>query len=378
MIYDQNGNPNLSYIHQTLNTFYYATGYPCTYMPFNQEYTYNNQIGLPTSFSPNSSIEFILKNVDYTLSDCQTWHKNMHAYLSITLYHKKLYHGILLVDISQAHPLQHASLKSMFALCVKSSPFIVNAKPTPQMPAKTEPLIIATQKSEKVQITNMFKGHNEIKHHPYHLEQKQMQHMLLTGEFTNDITNDYVMPLLGLDELRSTKNHTIISISLLARTAINLGLDAHSAFSISDYFILEVEKANTLKDLDEIANNTLDEYHRYISEKKDSRPPIVEAMVRFIDNHLNEKLSLEAFAATTDYTYTYLSGLFKRTIGMNFTEYASVKKIEKSCTLLKDRNASIQMISDQCGYSYSYQYIKAFKKIMGVTPGVYKKIIQTQ
>lgn len=368
MIYKQDGNPNLSYIQQTLNTFYYATGFPCSYIPFDSGYLYPNQIGLPSSLEINQTIKYILMNVNYSMIDCQTWQKNNLTYLTISLYHKKIHHGIILADISQANILQHASLKTMFSLCIKSSAFIINEKLEQQ--EKIE--------SKTGRIANVFKGNNEIKHHPYHLEKSQFQNMLLTGEFSMNITNDYVMPILGLDELRSIKNHSIISISLLARSAINLGLDAHSAFSISDHYILEIEKTDTIEDLPKIVNSALREYHFHVRDKKDSRPPIVEAMVQYIENHLNMKISLDEFAATTEYTYTYLSALFKKTIGMNFTEYASSQKIEKSCLLLKDSSHSIQLISDMCGYSYSYQYIKAFKKIMGVTPGGYRKVIQAK
>jgi len=362
MIYHQNGQPSLSFIRQALNTYYYSTGYPCTFIPFDKDHMYATQIGMPVPFQRSPGTTYALNHMHDAKSVCEIWHHGPHTYLTFPLIKKNTYYGLMMADISASKSMQHPSLQKMFTLCSQSNVII---EPT-ESPYSNDA------------IRNPFTSNNQIKHHPYHLERSHMQQMILKGQSSLNLFNDYVMPPLGFDELRSTKNRAIIGLSLLARTAISLGLDVHSAFSISDHYILAIESTSDPIEVVDLHNHALNDYHEHIRQRKDSRPPIIEAMVHYIEEHLTEKISLEAFASTTDYSYTYLSGLFKKNVGLTFIDYAHTQKIDHSCHLLKDTSYTLQMIADQYGYSYAYQYIKAFKKVMGVTPGTYRNILQAE
>ena len=70
----------------------------------------------------------------------------------------------------------------------------------------------------------------------------------------------------------------------------------------------------------------------------------------------------------------YFSGMFKREVGQNFSEYVTDYRIKKAKDLLKRSNLSILEISDAVGFKDPKYFSKIFKKAAGITPAEYRKI----
>ncbi|MGB3650731.1 MAG: AraC family transcriptional regulator, partial [Rivularia sp. (in: cyanobacteria)] len=118
----------------------------------------------------------------------------------------------------------------------------------------------------------------------------------------------------------------------------------------------------------------------YTSKKnpvQDNHIPPEDAKIKqtkdYIHAHLNEKLSLEAIAATIDMSQYHFCRVFKETTGLTPWQYVIKKRIELAKQLLKIPQLSIVEISYQLGYSTPAQFTNFFRKHTGISPSSYRK-----
>lgn len=83
--------------------------------------------------------------------------------------------------------------------------------------------------------------------------------------------------------------------------------------------------------------------------------------------------SLKELEKVTDYSYGYLSAVFKKTTSESLQEYYQKKKLSAAAKLLKEKKLSVTKISETFNYSSPYAFSKAFKNEFGVSPAEYSK-----
>jgi AraC-like DNA-binding protein len=96
-------------------------------------------------------------------------------------------------------------------------------------------------------------------------------------------------------------------------------------------------------------------------------------ILNYIDINLDNKLSLELFEKKFYINRFYLSRLFKISTGVNIHEYITFKRISKAKKLLSEGFS----VTDSCiksGFIDYSNFIRVFKKIVGVPPGNYRKL----
>lgn len=95
-------------------------------------------------------------------------------------------------------------------------------------------------------------------------------------------------------------------------------------------------------------------------------------LMNYIDTHLYTMKSLSELSDVTDYSYGYLSALFKKTTSSSLANYYRKKKLDAAQLLLAEGKLSATQISDLLNYSTVYAFSKAFKQEFGVSPTHYK------
>ena len=88
--------------------------------------------------------------------------------------------------------------------------------------------------------------------------------------------------------------------------------------------------------------------------------------------HYQEKLTLAMAAEATGISQGYLSSIFKKQTGSNFTDYVAWIKIEKAKDLIQEHQYMMYEISDMLGFENPYYFSKVFKKVTGITPKEYE------
>ncbi len=99
---------------------------------------------------------------------------------------------------------------------------------------------------------------------------------------------------------------------------------------------------------------------------------IINKIVRFVQSHLSEEISLSVLAEEFHFSTQYVSQLFKNEIGVNFLTYLTNIRMEKAKKLLLSTDLPIADISEQSGYSDYRVFTKVFKKSEGVTPSQFR------
>lgn len=99
------------------------------------------------------------------------------------------------------------------------------------------------------------------------------------------------------------------------------------------------------------------------------------ALVRqyILDHYTDPNLSLAQISEAFDVNMKTLSRIFKEEFGEKFVDYLTKLRIEHAKKLLETTSDSVQNIAEHVGYLYPMSFIRVFKKIVGMTPGDYRK-----
>ena len=110
---------------------------------------------------------------------------------------------------------------------------------------------------------------------------------------------------------------------------------------------------------------------KYPKNIKDSEA-LCYRLMSYIDTHIYSLKNLEELTAVTDYSYGYLSFVFKKTTGETLCSYYIRKRMEAARLMLTEGNLKITEISERLGYSTLYAFSKAFKGHFGISPKNFK------
>lgn len=109
-------------------------------------------------------------------------------------------------------------------------------------------------------------------------------------------------------------------------------------------------------------------------ETKDARGEMFEEVVRYVQTHYDEELSLELLAGRYKMSLGYFSRSFKETIGEKYVDYVNKVRIAKAKDLLANTEMKIADIATAVGYIADRTFTTIFKKYEGITPGKYRTI----
>jgi len=115
-----------------------------------------------------------------------------------------------------------------------------------------------------------------------------------------------------------------------------------------------------------------------VPSQKIERQSFIEDSLIFIREHFKERLTLEAVASKVFVNPKYFSHVFKREMGVSFTEYVVGLKIEYACKLLETTNYHAYRISIECGFSDPSYFNRVFCAQMNMTPQTYRKYSGSQ
>ncbi|PEE73423.1 hypothetical protein COM81_28730 [Priestia megaterium] len=108
------------------------------------------------------------------------------------------------------------------------------------------------------------------------------------------------------------------------------------------------------------------EYHNSLHEK-------VSEIVRYINNHYMDLLTLHSLSKQFHISPYYLSRIYKKGTGFSFVEYLNQVRINEAQKLLKTTSLSVTSIAEKVGYENPTHFGRVFKKVTGISPLKYRK-----
>ena len=99
----------------------------------------------------------------------------------------------------------------------------------------------------------------------------------------------------------------------------------------------------------------------------------IEAVIDYIESHLDGKLELETVAEAVHYSKYHLHRLFTETVGMTIHDYIQRRQLTEAAKLLVFSDKPIIEIAFLCGYESQQSFSSAFKAMYKLPPAEYRE-----
>jgi len=99
----------------------------------------------------------------------------------------------------------------------------------------------------------------------------------------------------------------------------------------------------------------------------------ISEIVRYINDHYMEELSLYLLAEKFYVSPYYLSRSFKEATGFTFVEYVNSVRIKEAKKLLERSSMKVQLISKKVGFGSITHFGRVFKSVTGNAPLYYRR-----
>jgi AraC-like DNA-binding protein len=112
--------------------------------------------------------------------------------------------------------------------------------------------------------------------------------------------------------------------------------------------------------------------NQVVVQHENAEPPVITRAKEYIQEHQTENLRLGHVARACNTSTFYFCKMFKKATGINFTDYLSRVRIEKSKNLLLNPNLRVSEIAFEVGFQSLTHFNRVFKKILGQSPTEYR------
>ncbi|MEM1441126.1 MAG: helix-turn-helix domain-containing protein [Verrucomicrobiota bacterium] len=108
--------------------------------------------------------------------------------------------------------------------------------------------------------------------------------------------------------------------------------------------------------------------NRLLIEESNAEPEVVMKAKRYVNAHLEDKISLENVAKHVGVSPYYFCKVFKQSAGMTLTEYVNRRRIEWAKRRLLNPQARVTEVAFDVGFQSISQFNRSFLKYVGQSP----------
>jgi two-component system response regulator YesN len=131
----------------------------------------------------------------------------------------------------------------------------------------------------------------------------------------------------------------------------------------------EIDKAVTLKELEEIVFGTID---LIFADGKKPEGIVILRAKRLVAEYYHKGIMLEELAEKMNLTPEYISAQFVKELGVSFSVYIRQFRIQKAKELLINSDLKLYEIAEKIGYSSAKYFSKVFRETEGMLPTDYR------
>lgn len=190
--------------------------------------------------------------------------------------------------------------------------------------------------------------------------------VVLIESYLNKFKTEY-------EEANTLKAWIIDLVNILTRIAMKCEINLQVLFEI-DY--IPYEEIESKQNIDDIKNWFVSIIKKivYINNEKNNlyRSEILKA-VDYIEKHCTEDIFLRDVANHVNISPNYFSMIFKKEMGVVFSEFLLNIRLEKSKILLKKKGIKIYEVAYKAGFNNNQYFNRIFKQKYGVTPLAFKR-----
>lgn len=207
------------------------------------------------------------------------------------------------------------------------------------------------------------------------------QERLLSGHLSNGSSEECIKLVNQVLDINYHREVRLLYFQKLALQLINTCLMAVNTVNpnlLKDIDINDrYRKINMLYSLYEYKTLFTDLIHEITSssEAKRRNDYIKSFVLDYIEKHICEDIYLDLLSEKLNISSGYLSQYFKDKIGVNFSDYLNIARLNKAKQMLQSTNEKVDVIAKKAGYNNANSFIRSFKKYFKVTPGEFRKAL---
>lgn len=92
-----------------------------------------------------------------------------------------------------------------------------------------------------------------------------------------------------------------------------------------------------------------------------------------LSKHRGNRLTLKELSTILGYSEKYASEVFRKYMGLSFSEYLKQQHLAKATQLLNEQHLTIAQIAESVGFSDAYAFSHFFKRTIGCSPSEFRK-----
>jgi AraC-like DNA-binding protein len=167
-----------------------------------------------------------------------------------------------------------------------------------------------------------------------------------------------------------------MGLALLAREATGLGLQTEVAHDYCCQYLPIIE-TTTESTLPQVAHDLAWGLRRQVIAVRAGRYSLhVTQALRFVDQHIEAKLTVKMISEYTGISERHLGQLFKQEVGTTLSTYIAAQKIEAAKRMLRDGHATVAEIADTLGYANPSYFCSSFRKATQISPKQYQNQVR--
>ncbi len=181
--------------------------------------------------------------------------------------------------------------------------------------------------------------------------------------------------IMAQDTLRQQKNLLIVTATLSSRAAIRGGMDAETAFALSDLYIQKAELMNRYEELTRLSVQMTLDYAKRVANLQcgEHGRKLIRDARQYILEHIHTRITTEELARALGKNRSHLCSVFRNETGFTVNDYVTQIKMDEAKRLLRFSKKSLRDITEHLGYSTQSYFQNVFKKVVGITPLEYRK-----
>lgn len=113
---------------------------------------------------------------------------------------------------------------------------------------------------------------------------------------------------------------------------------------------------------------------RHYAETANDKMDCVDSAILFMQEQINENISLNDLSSRYNYSVSRFSNLFRQKTGYAPIDYFVQMKMQKACQQLNFTDRSVKDIAFSMGFDDPYYFSKRFRTIIGMSPKKYRSL----
>lgn len=177
----------------------------------------------------------------------------------------------------------------------------------------------------------------------------------------------------GHFEVEDIRRAFVKSYYLIGDTLQEIDRSLYNHLKASN-LLRNIESAVTWHELENAYRDVIQVITGAKVKREDISNYIIKRAINYIREHYQEGITQEEVSRELEITPEYLSTLFNREMGINFSTFLKQFRMSHAKRLLKGTDMKIYEIAKAAGYSDPKYFQRVFKEEIGVSPGEYRQM----